>query len=631
MFNNYNMVYYSLITESEGMSEGNMDQFLELGKIDVYDNNLKAIVSVDTKDFVKVVTDAMFKISSEYKFLYWYIRYSKVFFIPNYPSSMGINTMAVDQNKNLWMNVHFIYNQCKMDKNKVFGILFHELMHNFLKHVQRTREMFPAGMNEPLRMKCNICTDFEVNSSMVEDGIVDENFWKEMNGMYKKKYAGKRWEDILRQHGDEEYENWLKINGMKLSEKTKEALKAIEKAAEVLRDRDATDAEKERAKEELKKKMDELYGKKDKKIVDKADLKGLVRELEKLMDTMLGEIGDIAAQLQNVADDLRVHPKDMDDMDVRRTIDDIKSLKKELLKNNSEIASTFRKMEDRSKEDIKKSITSLATALNTLHKGVEIREERKVIRQAKDDLEGIILNDLGKKKREEKREEAIKKHKEKIEKEKAEKEKAEKKKSKEKGSEKTKEEKERERIEKLKKKNPIKKFVDTFINLAELVHIDRIGSETFMVINDMIEILDKLCEKPIVDITTSDLKGVDKLIEKMIILFDDDLHNLVDRKILDWDKMKIKNFVRDVFSSLDSFFKVLIDEDEPSSVKFGAMSNAVGKLRLLGKTLKTQKKIKPTEEWKKGFESTKARLINIYKKRGKEALKAELRKLGVDC
>ena len=110
------MIYSPLIMESVSHPEGNEDAFLKLGEIDVYDNNLKSIITVKTEDFVKVVTDAMFKISNEYKFFYHYLKYSKVFYIPTYPSKMGINTMAVDEKKNLWMNVHFIYNNCKINR-----------------------------------------------------------------------------------------------------------------------------------------------------------------------------------------------------------------------------------------------------------------------------------------------------------------------------------------------------------------------------------------------------------------------------------------------------------------------------------------------------------------------------------
>lgn len=631
--NNYNLIYSPLIMEATSHVEGNEDAFLALGEIDVYDNNLKAIITVKTEDFVKVVTDAMFKISNEYKFFYMYLKYSKVFYVPTYPSAMGINTMAVDDKKNLWMNVHFIYNACKMNKDRVFGILFHELMHNFFKHQDREEKIYPKKFRtKQHHMKCNICQDFEVNASMVDDGVVSKDFWKKMNGLYNPDYAGLRWEDILSKYGDKEYENWLKLNGMKFDEKTKEALEAIEKALKTLRDPDSTDAEKERAGEILKAKMDELYGKKERTVVDKADLAGLRRELDKLNDSMLGDVDNLSAEIQNVSDDLKQHPKDMSEHDIEIVISDVRVLRKSLLKNADKIGELFRKDGEEVRDDVKQAMKSLAEALNTLHEGTATpKEERKIIRKAKDDLEGIILNSVDKKKKAEKREEAIKKHKEKLKKEKEEKEKA----SKEGGSEKSKEPKkskeelEKERIEKLKKKNPIQKFVDTFKNLQELIKIDRINEKTYLTLDKAIKTLDELVKIDIKDIVLMDVKEIMDLIPELQSNFNDDLNTLVKKKILKWSKTEINDFTIEVFGALERFFKVLTKESEPSSVKFGAMSLAVEELRKLGKKLKTQKKIKPSEEWKKSYKETKDKLIKIYKEKGREALEDELMKLGV--
>ena len=629
MFNNYNLIYSPLVTESSVHVEGNEDAFLALGEIDVYDNNLKAIVTVKTQDFIKVVTDAMFKISNEYKFFYLYLKYSKVFYVPTYPSKMGINTMAVDQKQNLWMNVHFIYNVCKMDKNKVFGILFHELMHNFFKHQAREEEIYPIKhRTQQHHMKCNICQDFEVNASMVDDKIVPKDFWEKMNGLYKPEYTGKRWEDILREHGDDEYNEWMERNGVKVSEKVKEVLKAIEEALKTLKDPDSTDAEKERASEILKKKMEELYGKKDRKIVDKADLAGLRRELDKLNDSMLGDIDDLSSSLQNVSDDLKTHPKDMSSHDIEVTISDIRVLRKDLLKAASKIAETFRKDVDEVNEDVKNAMRSLAEALNTLHDGTASpREERKIVRRAKDNLENIILNAVDKKKREEKREKEIEEHKKRLEKEREEREKMKSEGGDEKRKdEKSKEEKMKEKIEKLKKKNPIKKFVDTFKNLQELVKVDRIGTSTYEALSRSIEILDKIVEINIADITPDDVKDVIDIIPELNSNFEKDLAVLVKHRIIKLPKKERIVFVNNVFDALEKFFNVVVS-DEPSSVKFGAMSLAVEELRKLGKMLKSQKKIKTSEEWKKGYSETKSKLYKIYKEKGKEALMDELSKM----
>ena len=638
----YNMIYtpnvYTpykhqiMINESSTSVEGNVEEFLKLGSVDVYDDRLKSIITIDTKDFVKVVNDAMYKISSEYKFFSLYIKYAKVFFVPTYPSKMGINTMAVDQNKNLWMNVHFIYNQCKMNKDRVFGIIFHELMHNLLDHQKREEKIYPmSSRTRQHHDKCNICQDYEVNASMVADGIVGEPFWRKMNGLYKSEYTGKTWEEILRDHGDKEYNDWLERNGKKLSDKTKEALDAIERALKTLADPESTDAEKERAKDILKRKMDEMYGKKDKKVVDKADLAGLRRELERLMDSRLGDIGDIAAKIQNVIDDLRTHPKKMDDHEISVVISDLKFLRTELLKYPKEIAKTFRKSEDDVISDIKQAMKSLINALNVMSDhDVDEREERKVIRKAKDDLESIILTEIDKKKRAEKREKEIEKHKERLKKEKEEKEKSEKSGKSEKDDSKSEEEKMKEKIDKLKKKNPIKKFIDTFKNLQDLIKISRISEKTYLSFNEIISILEKLVEKNIQDITSSDIEGVSLSLSEIHTNINEDLDNLIKKKIIKWTKEDVREFTKEIFKSVKNFFKVLVDESEPASVKFGAMSLAVEELRKLGKKLKSQKKIKPSEEWLKSYKDTRAKLIKIYKEGGKEALSDELLKLGVE-
>lgn len=614
MFNN--MLYQnSLIFESKGAVEGNEDAFLKLGEISIYDENLKSVINVPTEDFVKVVTDAMFMIQNKYKFFYTYIKYSKVFYIPTYPSKIGVNTMAVDDKKNLFMNVHFIYNSCKMDKNKIFGIIFHELMHNFLKHQKRTEIVYPKEYRtKEIHMKCNICQDYEVNSSMVEDNIVDSSFWDKMGGLYDSKYSGKRWEDILRENGDKEYENWLKRTGQALDEKTKKALEAIEKALKVLKDPDSTKGEKDKAKNELKKTIDEIYGKKTRKIVDKADINGLRREIEKLIDSRLADIGEMNGVLQDIFDDLMVHPKDMDDDDIRRTVGDIKKLKEHLMKNIEEICGTFRKMEDEMKDDIKKCIKSLGEALNVLHDGTfSPKDERKIVRKAKDDLEDLILNGVDKKKRAEKREKEIEDYKEKMKKEREEKTAAESKTSKE--------------LEKAKKRNPIKRFIDTFKNLRDLFDFGRISEETFDTFNEIIEEFDRLGDMNISIITDDDISTALKIIPRLNKNIKGDLEMLIKERIIKKKDVDVNSFSDDVFDALSKFLKVVIDEDEPASVKYGAMSNAVMELRKLGKLLKTKRKIRASEKYKKAYAETRNKLVKIYKEKGVEALIDEIKKL----
>lgn len=620
MQSNYNLIYRPTLNESSSHSEGNVEAFLRLDEIEVFDDNLKSYIKVKTEDFVKVVTDAMFKISDEYKFFFTYIKYSKIFYVPNYPSKMGINTMAVDKNKNLWINVHFLYNECNMDKNKVFGILFHELMHNFLKHQARTFKMFPIeSMTKAISVKCNICQDFEVNASMVEDGVVDAKFWdsEKMGGLYKKDYAGMRWEDIFYRHGDAEYEDWMRRSGLKLDDKTKEALKAIEEALKTIRDTESTTAEKEKARDELRKRMDELYGKKDRKVVDRADLTGLRRTVDKLAESRLGEIGDIGSAFDNISSDLRTHPKDMSDHDVEIMISDIRTLKRELNKNKETIAETFRKTDEELDEDIKKAVRSLAEALNVLHDGsTDVRQERRVIRKAKDDLEDLMFNAIDKKKRKESRDKAIEEHKKRMEEEKDEMMKELKKAV--------------EEEEKIRKRNPLKKFVDTFKNLQNLIKIDRISEHTAEILTEICSELNAIVNVPINELTKDNLKLVVDLLPELKSSLVADFQKIVRRRIIvGWRKPEIITWVNERFEDLERFFNVLFDESEPNSVKFGAMSSAVKNMRLVGKKLKTQKKVVASEEWKKGYKEMRDKLVKLYKEGGKEAVEKEIEKSGL--
>ena len=62
-----------------------------------------------------------------------------------------------------------------------------------------------------------------------------------------------------------------------------------------------------------------------------------------------------------------------------------------------------------------------------------------------------------------------------------------------------------EKIAKLKSRNPIKKFVDTFKNLQELKKVDRISEKSYLAYDDMITILNELIEMNIKDITKKDI------------------------------------------------------------------------------------------------------------------------------
>ena len=180
---------------------GNTEPFLKLGTVPVIypDGSRK---DIKTEDIVYVVNTAMFRIKRDYRFFQRFINRSKVYYIP--PGTAMGNTMCVNQNNDLFICYPFVVINCGMKVDTIFGIIFHELMHNLLRHIQRTIDKYGVGVFADRRkaLETNIATDLEVNGSLVRDGIVPKNFWKEFGGCYDEDLIGIRWEDIMDNHHD---------------------------------------------------------------------------------------------------------------------------------------------------------------------------------------------------------------------------------------------------------------------------------------------------------------------------------------------------------------------------------------------------------------------------------------------
>ena len=346
--------------------EGNADEIYNLGEINIIDIKKNSIIKVNTSDIIRVVNDAMFYMQKKFPYLYSFINACKVMYIPTYPSEV-CNTMCVDTYNNLWINMNFVYNECAMNKDRVFGILFHEMFHIFLEHILRFNDMFPeetkktllsAGLWKSANKKANLAMDYEINASMVEDNIVTEDFWKKMNGLYKKEYTGKTWEEIYTKYGDKEYEEWSAENGIKISEAEMKILEAIEKAAKVLKDPSSTDEDKAKANRELQKTIDKILGRDS-----DSDIQDV---LEEMKDTRLGEIGEIGDKMQDVIDDLYKNPSKMSDSQYDNLMEDIDKMADEMIKNAEKIADTFKKSEDdvlKDVENMRKTIKDSITQM----------------------------------------------------------------------------------------------------------------------------------------------------------------------------------------------------------------------------------------------------------------------------
>ena len=377
--------------------EGNVEEIYDLGEINIIDIKTKDIFKVNTGDIIKVVNDAIFYMQKKYSYLYLFLNAYKVMYVPTFPSKI-CDSMCVDSNNNLWINMNFVYNECAMNKDRVFGILFHEMFHIFLEHLIRFNTMFPESTKAMMspdiwksaNTKANLAMDYEINASMVADGIVSEDFWKIMGGLYKKEYIGKTWEEIYTKYGDKEYREWLDANGQRISEDEMKILDAIEKAAKVLKDPTATEEDKARANKELQKTIDKILGR------DRDD--DIQDILEEMKSTRLGDIGDIGEKMQDVIDDLYKSPSKMSDEQFNNLMDDIDQMVDEMVKNASKIADAFNKSEEDVLKDIENMRQTMKDSISQLRRGKMTKDEKKDIAdKIKDSLEDVISSDVDKK------------------------------------------------------------------------------------------------------------------------------------------------------------------------------------------------------------------------------------------
>lgn len=581
--------YNNRLNESvyDSMS-GNEDIIMKLDEVDIYDQKTKKPIKIKVEKFIKVVNDGVYKMMRDYPYLYQFMAKCKIMYIPVCPSEIT-NTMAVDPYNNLWINFDFVYNVCLMDSNRVFGILFHEMFHIFFDHILRFNELYPAGMFDGMssvrkraNMKANICMDYEVNASMVDDNIVTPDFFKRMNLLYNKAYTGMTWEEIMNKVGDDEYKTWLKNNGFSLDDIELKILDAIEKASKVLMDPSADDDEKRYARKELRKTLDKLLGKKEK------GEKTLQDELEELQNSKLGDIADISLNMDDVIDDLYKDPSKMTDDELSKTLRDMDKMMDSMTDNSEEIARQFNKDIETTSNDIDKARKSLKDAMEKIKKGGLSNDEKKdLLDKAKDDLEDIISDDVEKEKLKKKREERDAK-------------------------------KEEKRKEMLKKKHPIRNLIIIMKNLADLNKFGLVSDETVDILNKNIEDLDKLTEKRFSEIKKIDLKDLSHHLDELKESLLPDLVALIDNEtILNKSKDDMKRLLDGVFEHIFNAFRKSIDKELDDNAKGSLMKMAASKLRIIGKVLKTQKVWRVTDEFKDAYTNTMKKLTGLIKS-GKE-------------
>lgn len=450
------------------------------------------------------------------------------------------------------------------------------------------------GARKRANMKANICMDYEVNASMVDDNIVTPDFFKRMGGMYNKAYTGMTWEEIMHKVGDEEYNTWLKNNGFSLDNIELKVLDAIEKASKVLMDPSADDDEKRYARKELRKTLDELLGKKER------GEKTLLDELEELQNSKLGDIADISINMDDVIDDLHKNPSKMSDSELAKTLDDMDKMMDSMIDNSEEIAKQFNKDNESTSKDIEKARKSLKNAMEKIkNESLSNDEKEKLLDKAKDDLEDIISDDIEKERLKEKRKERDEK-------------------------------KEEKRKELLKKTHPIRNIIIIMKNLADLSQFGLVSDKTVDIINKNIEDLDKLTEKKFSEIRKIDLKDLSHHLDDLKESLLPDLVALIDNEtILNKTKEDMERLLDGVFEHIFNAFRKSIDKELDDSAKGSLMKMAASKLRVIGKILKTQKVWRTTDEFKDAYTSEMKRLIELIKSGKKKELFKELYDNGV--
>lgn len=606
------MYYYNFSHRlNESLSYGgNTKAVLSIGKIPMYIPKLDVIMDVELKPIVDCVEQALGEIMRRYEFMFEFIRYNRRMYVLTEPNRKECihKTMAVDNKGNLWLNVFFIYRDLNNDVNRVFGILFHELMHNFLNHIDRGKKVFSMKdrmdlykinpqMLSDVNMKMNLCMDLEVNLNMVADGVVSRDFWKEMHGMYDEKYAGKRWEEIYDSDGDSLLKSFKMASTSPVDEAYYEAFKAITKALKVLNDKYSSEADKERAAAELQDAIEKLLG----VIRDSRNKMTIRNRLKKLQKTRIKEIGNIGIYLRDLIDDLVVSPKNMKSDELEKCLDDIKKLKDEMKSNVSEIAETFTCDEDDLSDDIDKCMDSLSDGIVKLNNPkISDIDAKEIESDIIFNIDRLLADDVKKKEIEE----ARKKKKEELKKKR--------------------DKKIAEEIEKKKKTHILYKYRNVIKSLQVIHDHERASEETAENCQNIIDMVEPLLDKPVDDIIASDIDGYKTYFENLKTSLYSDLMELKKSGIIIREDSYLKRITDEFYDFNIELFDNLSDGKLSPTELVGLIQNAIDSIRLIGKNLHTKVKYKASDEFKTAYKEEYNRLRKIYDELGEKALRKEL-------
>lgn len=603
-YNIYNNIYGKQVNESIlDASAGNTASVLKLGSIKMYVPSLDKIVDIELKPIVNAVNNALGDISYKYEFMYDYIKNSRPQYVLSSPSDPRTvhKTMAVDDNGNLWMNVHFIYNDLNCDSKKIFGILFHELMHNFLDHIERSKKVFSMDARKKLydinptlltheTIKQNLCADYEVNCNMVADGVVSADFWKEFGGFFDEKYFGKMWEEIYYTDGDKIIKDYLS-KGSKLPPEYFEILAIILKALKVLYNPKSTDRDKDIAKKELEDALERLLG-----LRKKESGNIILDALKRLQKKKLKEIGEIGPYLKNVIDDLSISPRSMSDDDLNKFISDVETLKNELVKYADEVFDMFHISTPIFEKDAKECMDLLATTIKRI-KEERLSEEKelKISKEVVYKIDRLIADKLKKKELDKKRDEEMKKT-----------------------------------IEDKLKTHLLKKYNDLLIKFLSIPEeMGRYSDTTVRSINDLLNYVRPILSVYEKDEMEMEIKriGIDKFertINEISINLVNDLKGMIKSKILigrddEYIKGICDSFKKDNINLFKNINGEINDTEIISIIKI-----AMSSINRVYVELTKKKKVRPSDEYKDEYNKEYNRLKKIFDELGEKGLRKEL-------
>lgn len=613
----YGNIYGRRLNESEvtDFSNGNTESIVRIGKYPIYVDSLKRVVDVDLKVIVNAVNDALADLSTEYEFMYEYIKWSRPQYVLANPGLKECThkTMAVDEDGNLWMNVHFIYNNLDCDKKKIAGIIFHELMHNFLNHIERSKDVVSPedrenlyrvsrtlGENEDLKQ--NLCMDYEVNCNMVADGIVPEDFWKDLKGMFDKKYFGKMWEEIYAEDGEQILSDYLADKGTTLPPEYFEMVKEILEAMKVLRDPKSTDRDKEIALNKLKDLLMKMFG--DPSVEKMSIRQRLQRLLKKLQATRIKEVGEIGPYLKDVVDDLIVSPRNMESAEFDKFINDVKRLGKEMMEKSEEINDEFNtgsvEVLERDIEDFINTLINGSTRMNR-KKSMDAVEMEEIADEIIYTIDRLLADNKKKKKLDEER----KRRKEEMKK------------------------KRDELMEKLKKRHLLKSYTSKLDDLRIINKHERMSDETSFKIGTFEDMVKSLLDKPTIEETAEAIKsiGLPKFKEAIDaipgLLYKDLLKLKKDEIIVEKEDEFLEMCCEKFGTDNYNIFKAYVDGME-ETVIVSKIKIAISSIAKIGALLHTRKKVRPSKEYKFGYEDEYKKLRKIYKELGEKGLRREL-------